>query len=170
MHRWFHKPKVTLITSYEKGQITFVVGLYPEYQKLVEGAISAQFSEASIELTSKPRFFAKPYSDIAVLEPTKDPVYPIKTFKQMQDDPLNNILDGLGKVNTDDTFHIVIPVKPYIGEGFNTRAKNISTAVYRRDETTLKGTAWRKYVLMPWEVIDFLINGVGKQTTNKEGE
>ena len=39
----FNKPKVTLIYHYEDGLLQFIIGVYPEYQQILEGAISAQF-------------------------------------------------------------------------------------------------------------------------------
>jgi hypothetical protein len=89
-------------------------------------------------LAYKPKFRAKKYHDITILETAKESVYPIRTFKTMQDDPLNNILDALGKVNVDDVFNIIIPVKPYVGDGFNKRAKLIAEALYKRNDTILK--------------------------------
>ena len=32
----FHKPKITLVLSYENGQIEFIVGVYPEFQAILE--------------------------------------------------------------------------------------------------------------------------------------
>jgi len=123
----FNKPKVTLIWHYEKGQLSCVMGVYPEYRKIVESAIAAQFSDASIEMLAKrPRFFGKKHYDITVMETVKNAVFPIKTFKQMPDDPINNIVDTMGKMSTEDTFTIVMPIKP-IGDKFNKTAQKWAT-------------------------------------------
>lgn len=170
MLTWFHKPKVTLILSYEKTQVSFIVAVYPEYQKLLEWAISAQFADASIELTYKPKFRAKKYHDITVLEKQKESVYPIKTFKTMQDDPLNNILDALGKINGEDVFNIIIPLKPYVGSGFTDRAKILAEALYKKNKSIIDGTPRWKYIIMPRKILDFLIYGPSKEMLEKAND
>ena len=172
MRYLFHKPKVTLILQYEEGKLNFIFWVYPEYQQIVEGAISAQFSSASIETIPKPKFFWKKYNEIIPMQSTQESVYTIKMFKQMPDDPINNIVDALGKVSRYDTFSVVMPMKP-VGTRFNKRAKAFSTALYKRDKKALRKTARRKYVLFPWKILDFFVNGPDKalfQWTKDDGQ
>jgi hypothetical protein len=104
-----------------------VIAVYPEYKKIVESAIAAQYPDSSIEtMTKVPHYFGKKYSSITVMNTKKDPVFPIKTYKQMPDDPLNNLIDTMGKMSNEDTCSIVIPIKP-IGEIFNLKAKKRAT-------------------------------------------
>lgn len=155
---FFKKPKVSLIYQYEDGMLNFIIGVYPEYQSIVEWAISAQYSSSSLEIVEKPEFFGKKYNDIIPLQPTKEPAYTIKIFKHMPDDPLNNIIDSIGKVSKYDTLSIVMPIKP-VGRSFNKRAQFVADALYRKKESLLKKTAWWKFLLMPWKVIEFLVKG-----------
>jgi hypothetical protein len=46
------------------------------------------------------------------LEPEKDPVYTIKTFRQMPDDPMNNIIDTMSKISIYDTVTAILVIKP----------------------------------------------------------
>ncbi|MBO7504952.1 hypothetical protein J6T66_02090 [bacterium] len=62
---------------------------------MVESAIASQYASASIERVARPNFFKKKFSDIQVLETTKDPLYTIKLFKNIPDDPINNIIDSM---------------------------------------------------------------------------
>lgn len=144
------------------------MGVYPEYKKIVESAVAAQFADASIEtLNKRPRFFAKKHYDITVMETVKNPVFPIKTFKQMPDDPINNIIDTMGKMSTEDTFSIVMPIKP-IGDKFNRKAKKRATGLYRKDNFYVKGGKrhmWKR-LLPPYWVIAFfglLLKGGSKR-------
>ena len=135
----FHKPKVTLVLHYEHGLLHFYVSSYPEYRKVVESGIAAQFPDASIELLSKkPAYWSKKYNSITALETKKNPVFPIKTYKQIPDDPMNNIIDTMGKMSAEDTFSIVMPFKP-IGEKFNKNAKKWATGLYRREKFYVDG-------------------------------
>ena len=104
----------------------FIIGTYPEYQNIIEGAISAQYSESTIEVIHKPHFINKKYSDVIPIEPTKDPIFPIKLFKQLEDDPMNNIIDTMSKVSPDDTFSVILTIKPIKSNSFNRRAKKRS--------------------------------------------
>ena len=112
MGKIFSKQKLILIYRYENGQITFLIGTYPEYQNMVESAISSQYASSSIERIARPKFVTKKYYDIEVLEPEKDPLYTIKLYKNIPDDPINNVLDSIGKVSTEDTVNIIISTKP----------------------------------------------------------
>jgi len=168
--RWmFNKPKIILIYSYEDWQLSFVVGLYPEYRSVFEGALSAQYSSSSMEIIPKPNFFAKKYSDIALLEPEKEEVYPIKTFKNLPDDPINNIIDSLGKISQYDTAHIVMPSKPMWSK-YNRRARLLVDAEYRKDKSVLIKN-WRLKRINPIFWIRFFLYGPDKDmiATNDDG-
>ncbi|MBP6911189.1 hypothetical protein KBC03_06455 [Patescibacteria group bacterium] len=168
MNYLFRKPKVTTIWQYEKGLLHCVIGVYPEYKKIVESAVGAQFPDASIEtLDKRPSLFSKKYSNIAVMETVRSSIYPIKTFKQMSDDPINDLIDTMGKMSTEDTFSIVMPLKP-AGDGFNRKAKKWATGLYRRDTFYVKGghTHRWKWLIPPyrvWAFFVFMIKGVKKK-------
>jgi hypothetical protein len=162
MRNVFNKPKSTLIYHYEEGLLNFIVGIYPEYQQILEGAISAQFPNCSIEKTTKPRFFKMKYRDIIPLVPKKDPIYNIKIYKQQPDDPINNIVDAIGKVSRYDTFSIIIPIKP-VGHKFNLRSQKAVDRLYKNLSVYEHKNARRKYFIMPRKLIGFLISGPSKE-------
>lgn len=171
MTKLFSKPKTTMIYHYENGILNFIIWTYPEYQQILEGAISAQFPNCSIERTLKPKFFQKKYNDIIPIEPKKDPLYNIKTYKQQPDDPMNNIIDAIGKISRYDTLSIIIPIKP-MGEEFNKKAQKAVDRLYKNLSLYESGNRWRKYILMPRKLVGFLISGPSKEllTSKKEEE
>ncbi len=169
LYTFFDKPKVTLILHFEKWQLYFVVGTYPEYKDILEGAISAQYADASIETIPKPRMFSKKHYEIIPMQPEKDSVYPIRVFKQSPDDPLNNVIDSIGKVPRKDTFSIVIPIKP-VGDGFNKKAKAFADALYKQDDSAVESVARWKYLLMPWKFIGFLVKWPSESLLSKWGD
>jgi hypothetical protein len=122
MYHVFNKPKMTIIYQFEDGLLHFIVGIYPEYQKILEGAISAQYADCSIEKVAKPHFYSKKYWDIMPLVGKKEDVYNIKIFKQQPDDPINNLIDAMGKISRYDTVSIVMPIKP-VGDWFNRKSQ-----------------------------------------------
>ncbi len=165
MRKIFHKPKVTFILHYEKWLLRFLVSVYPEYRNIVESGIAAQFPDASIEFVAKkPNFFGKKHNSITVMATKKNSVFPIKTYKQMPDDPLNNIIDTMGKMSSEDTFSIIIPIKP-IWEKFNKNAQKRARWLYRREKFYVQwwGNIIKKILLFPWTLVQFLISGSTKR-------
>lgn len=158
MRKIFDKPKTTMIYHYEDGLLNFIIWTYPEYQQVLEGAISAQFPNCSIERTVKPKFFKKKYSDIIPIEPKKNPLYNIKTFKQQPDDPMNNIIDSIGKISRYDTLSIIMPIKP-LGDRFNKRSQKAVDRLYKNLPIYGTNNARWTYFIMPWKLIGFLISG-----------
>ncbi len=158
MNWLFKKSKIVLIYQYENGLLNFIIWVYPEYKKIVEGAISAQFSGSSIETIPMPDFFKKKYKDITVLEPTRDVVYPIKVYKNMPDDPINNIVDAIGKISSNDTVTVMLPIKP-VWKWYNKRAKFVANALFKKEKSIAEWTPRWKYIIMPWKVLDFFISG-----------
>lgn len=149
------KPKITLVLQYEEGMLHFIIGTYPEYLKIIESSLSAQYSDASLEAIEPPKFFSKKYSDIIPLETVKPGYYPIRIFKQLEDDPLNNVIDAMAKISPEDTCSLLITIKP-LGDDFNKGAQKLADALYRKDETiTKKKPLWKR--LLPWNLFTFLI-------------
>lgn len=160
--KWlFNKPKLNIIYQYEDGQISFIIGVYPEYQKILEGAISAQYSDCSIEKVEAPKMFKNKYYDIMPLVPKKPSVYNIKIFKQQPDDPMNNLLDAIGKISKEDTVSIVMPIKP-IGDWFNKKAQKWAEGLYRNDRRYTDPNYKLKSILSklnPFSWIGFILQG-----------
>ncbi len=170
MYKFFGKQKIVFIYQYEQGQLSFIVGSYPEYQSIIESAISAQFPTCSLEKVSKPKPFQKKYYDIMPLEPKKDPVYTIRTFKQMPDDPINNIIDTMSKISTYDTVTAILTIKPE-GPAFNAKRQKAADRLYKGLD--LYTTRWRhwKNLINPLKWISFLIHWPSeKLISNKQEE
>jgi hypothetical protein len=166
----FFKPKVTMIYHFEAGMVSFIVGIYPEYQKIIEGSISAQYSDCSIEIVEAPKLFAKKYRDIMPMECKKDGVYNIKLFKQQPDDPVNNVIDAIGKISQYDTASIIMPIKP-VGNRFNKKAQKWAEGLYRNDkEYTQQQSRILRFLsaINPIKIIKFFING--PQAANQKEE
>lgn len=136
----------------------------------MEGAISAQYSDCSIERIEQPKLFKKKYYDIMPLVPKKNSVYNIRIYKQMSDDPINNIIDAMGKISQYDTVSIVIPIKP-VGEWMNKRAQKWANGLYRNDkkytDPHYKIKSFLKY-LNPFALIGMLINGPKEKNPQEE--
>ncbi|HNG96860.1 MAG TPA: hypothetical protein PLW93_01155, partial [Candidatus Absconditabacterales bacterium] len=159
---FFAKAKFMVNLHYEQGLVYFIVATYPEYQEIIQSAISAQYPDTSIETITKPAYFAHAYRDIVPLEPKKDIVFPIKTFKQIEDDPINNVIDSMGELGDSDTFDIVIQARP-CGSKFNKRAQRRAEGLYRNDKNYINpDSVFKKIVGLPFGIFDFILFGKKK--------
>ena len=156
MQKIFWKHKLVFIYQYENWQLSCLVWTYPEYQDMVESAIASQYAAASIERVARPKFFKKKYSDVQVLETKKDPLYTIKLYKNIPDDPINNIIDSMWKVSTEDTVSIVIVAKPE-SSAFNTRRQVAADRLYKNLDLYEMKWWHRKNLINPFKWIQFAI-------------
>jgi hypothetical protein len=170
MHKIFGKQKLVMIYQYEQGQLSFIIGTYPEYQGIVESAISAQFANCSLERVKKPDPFQKKYSDIMPLEPEKDPVYTIKTFKQVPDDPINNVIDTMSKVSIYDTVTAILVIKPE-DSSYNAKRQKAADRLYK-NLSLYETTLWsRSTWLNPFKLLSVIFMGrTGKLVANQKEE
>ena len=154
MQSFFWKQKLVFVYQYENWQLSCLVWTYPEYQNMVESAIASQYASASIERVAKPKFFKKKFSDIQVLETTKDPLYTIKLYKNIPDDPINNIIDSMWKVGVEDTVSIILVAKPEKAS-FNIRRQIAADRLYKNlDLYEMKRYSW-KNLINPFKWIEY---------------
>jgi hypothetical protein len=66
------------------------------------------------------------------LKTIKNNMFPIRTFKQLEDDPINNILDTISKVSPEDELTILMTLRPY-RDKFNQQAKVMADKLYKRE-------------------------------------
>jgi len=152
----FDKAKFDIIYQYKNGKLSFIIWTYPEYAKTIQANISAQYAESIIEpLDHFSIFNSKKKNDIIPLSTKKKPVFPIRTFKQLEDDPINNILDTISKMSPEDELTILMTLRPY-KDKFNKEAKIVADKLYKREITYDQKINPFNVILKP---IDFLING-----------
>jgi len=46
------------------------------------------------------------------LQSERDSIYTLKLFKKMNDDPINNLVDGLSNISKYDTATVMMTIKP----------------------------------------------------------
>ncbi len=152
---FFKKPRITLIYNYEEGRVNFLIGTYPEYRKIIESAISSQYTKSSIEIVKKPNIFKKRHFEVMPLENQEDDCYCLKSFRRMGDDPMNNIIDGLKNISKYDTANIILTIKP-IGESRNNTAKKKVDLLYKN--IPLSDFNVSDLLFSPWKILQFMFN------------
>lgn len=96
--------------------VFFYVVVPGEYQSIVEKQITSYYPDADIQYT--PRYDLKKPGDKSVLyyAHEKNPFwYPVKTFKTIENDPLNSMTNVLSKLSDDETAVIQLMIRPRDG-------------------------------------------------------
>ncbi len=112
----FWHSKISLELVYENGEVTFYIVTYKNYVNLITQHLTSIYTDAEIIQVEK-----KDYVDIkpnwysmraASLWKEHDDVFPIKTYKYLEDDPLNNFSNVFGGLHKDDKAVFQIVIKP----------------------------------------------------------
>lgn len=112
----FGHSKISLELVYENGEVTFYVVTYKSYVNLITQHLTSIYTDAEILQVEK-----KDYIDIkpqgysmraASLGKEHDDVYPIRTYKYLEDDPLNNFTNVFGWLDKDDKAVFQMVIKP----------------------------------------------------------
>jgi len=87
-----------------RGLIVFYISTPHHLQKYIEQMILAQYSEANIEEVNGINIFS-PRSNIqgCYLQFSREYIFPIKTYIKMDVDPIAAIMNGLSKINENDS-------------------------------------------------------------------
>ncbi|MDD3793341.1 MAG: type IV secretory system conjugative DNA transfer family protein [Candidatus Gracilibacteria bacterium] len=114
----FGHSKISLELVYDKGEVTFFIVTYKNYVNLISQHLTSTYNDAEI-LVINPK--EGNYVDLeekgyhkrgASLGKENDDVYPIKIFKYLEDDPLNNFTNVFGGLAKDDKAVFQLVIKP----------------------------------------------------------
>ena len=99
------------------GKIFFYVGCPKKIQEIVEKNLQAQYSDAQVEVATDYSIFPNKPLHIEVLNLTlnKRYIFPIKTYKTLEEDPLNAITNSLSKLSENELAGIQIVMRPTSG-------------------------------------------------------
>jgi len=90
----FGHSKIALELVYERGEVSFYIITYENFVNLISQHITSIYNDAEIVIVDK-KDYIKLKTDgysmrAASLGKEHDDVFPIKTFKYLEDDPINN--------------------------------------------------------------------------------
>ena len=116
------------IVSYEK-KISFFINCPKHLQDLVEKQIHAQYPKAYIEQVDFYNIF-RPKSVVAASEFSlqKKYYYPIRTYKNLETDPLNAITNSFSKLSQEESGAVQLIISP-AKEGWRTRANQVALGI-----------------------------------------
>lgn len=99
---WLGQPTFSFEIVAQKGEIFFYVVGPTEFLPALERQIHAQYPDAHIELAQAHDIFldAEGESAVGAVELLRPTIFPIKTFRNMDSDPLNVLTNTLSKIQT----------------------------------------------------------------------
>jgi len=129
----FAHSKISLELVYDKWEVTFFITTYSNYVNLIMQHLTSVYNNAEIIVYKN----SKDYIDLkekwynlraASLWKEKDDFFPIKTYKYLEDDPINNFTNVFGWLNKDDKAVFQMVIKP-LSSSYNDKAINIAWLV-----------------------------------------
>lgn len=157
------QPHVSFEIVAKNHEIFFYVGCTRQFQTLIEKTIYAFYPAAIIEESKEFRIFDQQLvTRAAQLKLVKNYVLPIKTYKQLEADPLNNLTNALSKLGETGRATIQFVIRP-TNERWRLKVEEASRAV---SEGKSVGT------VKPWplKVIDFLGEMFGSSSDKDKPE
>ena len=152
---FFKHSKVSLEIVYSDGDVEFYIATYQSYVNLVSQHITSVYTDAEVLIVDKkdiidikPRGYTM---RTASLNKDSDDVYPMKTYKYLEDDPLNNFTNVFSGLNREDKAVFQLAIKP-AGDRWSRKAKKAAGLV-------AKGQ-YSKRRKLPFWMLGFLWNPI----------
>ena len=128
----FCHAKISLEMIYSGGQVHFYIAAYREHMTLITQQITSNYSDAEVKSVSRddlPEIKPLGYAlEAASISKRNDDIYPIKTYKYFEDDPLSSFTNNFGSLKKTDVAAIQIVMKP-LGHSWNRKAKKAAGLV-----------------------------------------
>jgi len=111
------QPRVSFEIIAKDGEILFYLGIPKNLKTFAEKQIHSFYPSAQIEINKNFKIF-KTDSKVACgeLQLNRRFIYPIKTYKQLESDPLNAVTNALSKLSKDDRADIQLILRPTSGD------------------------------------------------------
>ncbi len=158
----FGHAKVSLEMTYDHGQVYFYIVAYREHMTLIVQQVTSNYPDAEVKILKasdmpdiKPRGYVL---EAASIGKQTDDVFPIKTYKYFEDDPLSSYTNNFGSLKKTDVATIQWIIKP-LGARWNRRAKDAARLVakgeYRKGMKFGVFTGFFQTLLAPFRFLIF---------------
>jgi Type IV secretory system Conjugative DNA transfer len=128
----FRHAKISLEMFFSNGQVHFYVAAYQEHMTLITQQVTSNYPDAEVKIIAKkdlPEIKPIGYAlETASIGKKNDDIYPLKTYKYFEDDPLSTFTNNFGSLKKTDVAAIQVVLKP-LGHSWNRKAKNAASLV-----------------------------------------
>lgn len=135
----FRQDRISFELYLEDRKLYFYVVTYPYYQTIVEKQITTFYPDAVVEHVDPPKFYEPGYDIKGYAMVLSKPFYwPIKTYKVMEEDPLNNVTNVLDKLEENERAAIQFVIHP-AGDKWRAKAKEAGTELFKGQRKSFGG-------------------------------
>jgi hypothetical protein len=129
----FQKISFEMVMKNKKLQFYVVCDEY--YQSIIEKQITSFYSDAGIEISKEPYEFRKQGYSLNgfFLYEKQSEEFPIKMFREMEDDPLNVLTNTFSKMTEDETAVIQVVINPKNNE-WRKKAEEKAEKIFKREK------------------------------------
>lgn len=173
----FDHAKVSMELIYHEGQLSFYVVTYRDYAHLVSQQITSNYPDAEVR-----EIRAVDFPDIkpvgytlraASIGKVNDDIFPIKTYKYFEDDPLSTLTNNFGTLKKTDSAALQFVIKPR-GSSWNKHAKisagKVAKGEYKKGfkENFLWEAIKAPLTFLSW-IVDFFSSSGSSDSTQAPG-
>ncbi len=116
----------------EHGELAFYVVTQPKFVSIIEKQITAYYPDAEVTIKATPDIWPKGTKLVGYnMELQKKYMYPIRTYENMQDDPLNDLANVLSKLKPEDKACIQMVFKPSFSNKWAKKARNYASIAFK---------------------------------------
>lgn len=124
----------------ENQELGFYIVMNKSYEKIIEKQVTTFYSDADIKISNKPyNLFEKGKSVKSYcMYTSKDYWYPINTYKNLEQDPLNDIANVFSKLLPTEKAAIQIIVNPTKDSKWNKTTEEMGTLLFKNKSLPIK--------------------------------
>ncbi len=150
----FKHAKLSLELVYEKWEVSFFIVTYKNFFNLVAQHITSVYSDAEVKIVDKNKEYINLRENwynikCVSLQKQNDDVFPIKSYKYLENDPLNNFTNVFWWLWKEDKAIFQIVIKP-VWSKWNNKAKKAAWLVSK----------WQYWKKKKFAYADFLWNPI----------
>lgn len=136
----FKYDKISFEMVLENQQLNFYVITLPYYQSILEKQITSYYPDADIQPVPDYKTYETGYNLKGYFLYQKRPgYYPIKTYKVLEEDPLNNVANVFSKLEKDERAVFQLVIRPQ-GNHWRRKAKKLADSIFKgRKSGAFKG-------------------------------
>ncbi len=116
----------------DKGELKFFVFTEPRFVSIIEKQITAFYSDAEVTVEQAPEIWEKGMKLVGynmVLK--KDYPYPIRSYEQMQEDPLNELANVLSNLKIEERATIQIVLQPSFSNKWAKKTRDFASSQFK---------------------------------------
>jgi hypothetical protein len=138
LHVWFWQDDIISFEIYlEKNEIYFYVVAPAYFSGLIEKQITTFYTSAEVEVLEEYEIFDEKHEHCGFYQYLINPFwFPIKTYKNIENDPLNDLTNALSKLNEDEKAAIQIIINPKGDSRWRKKAENKGTDMFKNKESS----------------------------------